>query len=102
MNLPGPRTTWIAPFEKHTFETEGRLATVVCPQLPLPGLPWAWKGEFLDAFPATELALLERGFHIVHLSDPDRFGCPDAVRRWNALYRLLTGAYGFAKKPGLI
>ncbi len=72
------------------------------PRDPLPGTPWAWKGEFLDEFPGTELALLEKGFHIVYLNFPDQFGSPAAVAKWDALYNLLTGTYGFAPKPALI
>ncbi|MFH1008506.1 MAG: alpha/beta hydrolase [Candidatus Latescibacterota bacterium] len=102
MNLPGARALWIEPFEKHTFEVNGKRVSVVCPQCPSEGRHWAWKGEFLDAFPGTELALLAKGLHIVHMEYPDRFGCPDAVRKWSELYRLLTNEYGFARKPALI
>lgn len=105
MNLPGTVSPWIGSFQKHEFDMHGRRVKVVCPHHPLAGpsgLPWAWKGEFLDAFPAVELALLRAGLHIVHLNYPDQFGSPSAVREWNALYALLTGEYGFAKKPALI
>jgi len=102
MRIAGERGTWLGSFEKYDFEVAERPVTVICPQQPLTGLPWAWKGEFLDAFPGTELALLAAGFHIVHLADPDRFGCPETVRRWNVLYALLTTTYGFSRKPALI
>ena len=102
MNLPGKRTIWIDPFEKCDFEVDGTPVTVVCPKQPLKRMPWAWKGEFLNAFPKTELALLERGFHIAYLKFSDRFGCPKAVRKWNAFYGLLTSAFGFSRKPALI
>jgi len=102
MNLPGPKTTWIEPFQKHDFEVSGRPVTVVCPQQPLEAAYWAWKGEFLDAFPGTELALLEKGLYVVYMKYSDRFGCPDAVRRWNELHSVLTTDYGFAAKPALI
>ena len=102
MNLPGKKGVWIEPFEKHDFEVGGRPVTVVCPRDPLPNTPWAWKGEFLNAFPATELALLKRGIHVVYVNYPDRFGCPDAVQKWNALYEFLTSRFEFDKKPALI
>ena len=102
MNLKGTRTPWIAPFEKHDFEVSGNRVTIVCPKHPVPGTYWAWKGEFLDAFPGTELALLEKGFYIVYLEFPDRFGCPEAVRKWNDLHSILTNKHGFAEKPALI
>jgi pimeloyl-ACP methyl ester carboxylesterase len=102
MNLPGTVSPWIGSFQKTEFEMNGRRVTVVCPHHPLDGLHWVWKGEFLDAFPGTEIALLREGFHIVHLNYPDQFGSPAAVREWSALYALLTGKYGFAPRLALI
>ena len=84
------------------FRVSGRPVTVVCPQRPLPDQLWAWKGEFLDAFPGTEVALLENGFYIVYMEFKDQFGCPRAVSKWDELYRELTGRYQFAPKVALI
>jgi len=102
MGLHGTKAVWIEPFEKCDFEAGGKPVTVVCPRRPLPGLPWAWKGEFLDAFPGTELALLENGFHIVYMSYPNMFGCPEVVRQWNELYGFLTDNCSFGSKPAMI
>jgi len=102
LSFPGEKSAWIGPFEKNVFEAGGRTVTVVCPDHPLPGLPWAWKGEFLNAFPGTELALLEKGLHIVHMKYENMFGSPEAVSKWNGLYSLLTREYGFAANPALI
>jgi pimeloyl-ACP methyl ester carboxylesterase len=33
---------------------------------------------------------------------PDKFGSPDAIRKWNDLYSLLITEYKFAEKPDLI
>jgi lysophospholipase L1-like esterase len=99
--FPGQRSSWHG-FDRHDFEVGGKRVTVISPRQPLPGRPWAWKGEFLDAFPATEIALLGKGFFIVYLSVPDMLGCPEAVRHWNACYRELTENYGFAPKVALI
>jgi len=76
--------------------------SVILPRHPLPGRLWAWKGEFLDAFPGTEIALLQKGVHIVYLSVPDLLGSPEAVRLWNACYTELTSKRAFAKRPALI
>ncbi len=102
MKFPGTRQPWIAPYEKHVFEVAGRPVTVVYPEHPIAGNHWAWKGEFLDAFPALELALLKRGFHIAYMDYPDRFGSPDAVEKWNVFYSYLVGECGFAQRPALI
>ena len=102
MNLPGKKTLWIEGFEKHEFEVSGRLVTIVSPKNPFPGVYWAWKGEFLDAFPETELVLLEKGFYIVYMKYPGMFGSSEVRKKWDDLYRILTNEYGFAKKVALI
>lgn len=95
------RGTWNG-FPRCDFSLAGHTLSIIAPREPLPGRLWAWKGEFLDAFPATEIALLERGVHIVYLSAPDLLGSPEAVRLWDAAHGELTGVYGFAPRPALI
>lgn len=102
MHLPGKESTWLEGFQKNEFVLADRLVTVVCPQHPIEGNYWVWKGEFLDAFPATEIALLRKGFYIVYMNFPDQFGSPDAVNKWNKLYAFLTCIHGFARKAALI
>jgi lysophospholipase L1-like esterase len=99
--FPGQRTTWNG-FDRYDFSAGQKLATVIVPTAPLPGKLWAWKGEFLDAFPGTEIALLKRGIYIVYLQTSDLLGGPEAVRHWNDGYRELTTKHGFAKRPALI
>ncbi len=99
--LPGTPRQWNG-FARHDFPAGGRTVSVIVPAQPLPGRLWAWKGEFLDAFPGTEIALLKRGVHIVYLSAPNLLGAPSAVALWDACYRELTERYGFARKPALI
>lgn len=102
MEIPGTKSTWFEGFEKREFLFEGQAVTIVCPQQSLTRRFWAWKGEFLDAFPKADLALLRKGLHLVYLSFPDQFGSPAAVQKWNNLYALLTGSYGFEPKVALI
>lgn len=102
MQLPGKVSEWHESFKKHEFEFAGRPVTVVCPKQPLDGVRWAWKGEFLDAFPGAEIALLRRGYYIVYMQFEHQFGSPAAVEKWNAFYAYLTGQFGFARKVALI
>jgi lysophospholipase L1-like esterase/pimeloyl-ACP methyl ester carboxylesterase len=97
----GKRSSWNG-FDRFDFSIDGRTVSVIAPMTALPGRQWAWKGEFLDAFPATEIALLRRGIYLVYLSDPDMLGCADAVEHWNAAYQELTSKHGLARKPALI
>lgn len=103
MELPGTRGTWFEGFAKHDFEIAGRPVTVVCPERPRPGHRWVWEGEFLDAFPTADLALLRAGFYLVYVSYPDQFGCPATVGPvWDAACARLTGDFGFAPKMALM
>ncbi len=99
--FPGDPTNWHG-FDRYDFQVDGKPALVVTPKTPAPGRPWVWHGEFFGHKPAPDIALLQRGFHIVYLSVPDMLGCPAAVRHWNAFYKELTEKYGFAKKAALV
>ncbi len=98
----GTKTKWNG-FDRFNFPTgDGKICSVIAPATPLPGRLWAWKGEFLDAFPATEIELLKRGVYIVFLNAPNLLGSPDAVRFWNTCYAELTTKYQMAPRPALI
>ena len=100
--LPGVCSQWFEGYDRYDFDVGGRPVTLIAPREPLQGRRWVWKGEFLDSFPGTELALLRKGFHIAYLSYPDQFGGPLAMAAWSRFYHALTERYGFARKFGLI
>ena len=99
--FPGQRTDWNG-FDRYDFEFKGRPAIVVVPREPLPGRPWAWRGEFFGAFANADVALVERGFHLAYLGVPDLFGSPVAVAAWNEFHQALTTTYRLAAKVALI
>jgi pimeloyl-ACP methyl ester carboxylesterase/lysophospholipase L1-like esterase len=98
---PGKRSKWNG-FDRYDFEVGGKPVLVVAPKSDAPGRPWVWHGEFFGHKPAPDIALLERGFHVVYMTVPDMLGSPTAVAHWNAFYRELTEKYGFAKKAALV
>ena len=64
------------PMLRFRFEdTQGQL---ILPRGEKSG-KWIFKTEYLGAFPAAELALLEQGFCIAHVDAPDRFCTPGTV-----------------------
>ena len=75
---------------------------VIVPREVAPGKPWVWHGEFFGHKPVPDVALLGRGFHIVHIAIPDQFGSPKAVELWNEFHRELTEKHGFAKRAALV
>jgi len=54
----------------------GRQCTVVRPYVTAAGRPYAWRGEFFGHEPQTDLALVERGYHVVYVGAQDMFGGP--------------------------
>lgn len=63
-------------FLAEEFEFEGRKAIVVFPQKADEAKNWALKTEYWDAFPETEIQLLQEGFHVAYLQNTSRFA-PD-------------------------
>ena len=88
---------------RHTITIDGCKAWVVEPKKPLPGNPWTWVMEFPNAFTDRTGVpqLLEKGFFHVHIQVGNTFGCPAAVKHFDALYAAIT-AKGLAKKGTLI
>jgi pimeloyl-ACP methyl ester carboxylesterase len=100
--LPGRSSPWKGG-DRHDFECDGRPATVVAPPGPAaPGRPWLWRGEFFGAFPAVDVALLRRGWHIAYLQCKDTFGSAETMGHWEAFHRLLTRRHGLESKPVLL
>lgn len=99
--FPGTRSDWNG-YDKFDFKVDGHEALVVVPKTAAPGRPWVWHGEFFGHKPAPDIALLEKGFHIVHLRIPNMLGCPAAVAIWDGFHREMTGRYRLSNKPALV
>lgn len=56
--FPGKVSKWNG-FTRHDFQVDGANVIVVAPAKPLPGRPWAWRGEFFGAFPTRTLNWLK-------------------------------------------
>jgi len=69
----------------HAGEFMGQPYIVVCPKdVPANG-KWILKTEYFGAFPETEFALLERGYHVAHVHNISRW-CPDEVTETQAAF----------------
>ncbi len=90
-------------FTRHSFKVDGCVAWMVEPKQAMPGNPWTWCMEFPDAF--TERTgvpkLLEKGFFNIHIEVGNTFGCPAALKHFDAFYRAIIDN-GLAKKGTLI
>ena len=79
------------------FEMNGIPCKVVAPKKIATGNPWVLRARFWGHEPQTDIALLERGFHIVYCEVSDLFGSPKALDRWTTIYELMTKT-GLSKK----
>ncbi|MBD2753852.1 GDSL-type esterase/lipase family protein [Spirosoma validum] len=79
------------------FMFEGRNAKVVKPRVVATGKPWIWRARFWGHEPQTDIALLDRGFHLVYCDVAELFGNAEAISLWNKFYRSMHKA-GLADK----
>ncbi len=99
--FPGKRAQWNG-YDRYDYEVDGKPVQVVVPRESVSAKPWVWHGEFFGHKPEPEIALLEKGFHVVYMSLPDMLGSPEAVQHWNAFYEDLTQKRGLGKKAALV
>ena len=99
--FPGVESRWEG-FVRHDFQVNEANVIVVEPKKPLPGRPWAWRGEFFGAFPNADIELLKRGWHLAYIGVPDLFGSPKAMKHWEKFYDVMVKDHGLSPKPALI
>ena len=74
---------------------------IVVPKTPAKGKPWVWRARFWRHEPQFDLAMLEKGYHVVYCGVGGLLGNQEAVKRWNEHYAYLTGELGLGKKAVL-
>lgn len=84
-------------FECANFIYNNRECKIVKPKKTVKGMPWVWRARFWGHEPQADIALLERGFHIVYCDVAELFGNNEAVSIWNKFYAY-TQQLGLAKK----
>lgn len=96
------RGPWFAPsYERYEFRIDGIGMPVIAivPRTAATGSPWVFRADAVARDSAVDLALLERGLHIITGPVPtDRDG--PILDEWNAVYRHLIAA-GLSKTPVL-
>ena len=86
---PGKASEWHG-FLRFDFEFDTRAAIVVMPHKTASGKPWIWRARFFGHEPQLDIALLEKGYHLVYLDVADLFGAPIAVAHWDRFYQHLV------------
>ncbi len=62
--FPGDKQVWNG-YDRYDFTYDTRTCIVVVPKSPAEHRPWIWRARFFGHEPQADLALLERGFHLV-------------------------------------
>ncbi|MBM3497052.1 MAG: alpha/beta hydrolase [Armatimonadetes bacterium] len=101
LDMPGEVDVYEG-YLRHTFTLDGCRCLLVEPRAPRADRAWVWKAEFFEAFPAFELAMLQRGFFLAYITVGNTFGCPSALAHWSPFYEELTGKYGLSSRPILL
>ncbi len=99
-SFPGAKSSFHS-FDRYDFKHRKRNCIVVTPKNTAEGKPWVWRARFFDDPPHVDIALLEKGFHLVYVDVAGLFGSHEAVAVWDDFYKLLTDTHGFARKPVL-
>ncbi|MDR2956064.1 MAG: alpha/beta hydrolase [Prevotella sp.] len=85
----------------HNFYYDGRKTLVVIPKEPAKGNPWIWRPAFFGAYPSVDMALLNKGFHVVFYDVAHSYGNPKAVASGTNLYNFLANHYQLSPKVTL-
>jgi lysophospholipase L1-like esterase len=78
-----------AGYQCATFKFNGRESKVVKPKKTAANHPWIWHVRLFGHEPQTDIALLERGYHLVYNDQIERMGDKQNINEWNAFHKLL-------------
>ena len=84
------QVTELAGYACVSFSLHDRECKVVKPKMAAVGRPWIWRARFWWHEPQTDIALLERGFHVVYCDVAELMGNEEALSIWSDFYGLLT------------
>ena len=98
--LPEKSSNWHG-FKLYDFKVKNSNCKVVAPKKTADGAPWIWRARFFGHEPQTDIALLNKGFHVAYCEVGNLFGAPKAVERWDNFYIYATESLGLSKKVAL-
>lgn len=74
------------------FSLNGHACKVVKPKRTANNRPWVWRTRFWGHEPQTDIALLERGYHIAYCDAAELMGNEETISLWNTFHTLLYNA----------
>lgn len=80
------------------FRFEDRHCLLIFPSTPCEGNKWLLKTEYFNAFPAFEIEMLKRGFHLAYIANKSRWMVPEDVDVKDRFAQLLADEFGLNEK----
>ena len=88
-------------FDQFDFKLDDLTCKIVVPKEAAKGNPWIWRARFFGHEPQTDVALLNKGFHVAYCDVSGLYGSPTAVERWDRFYQFVVEKHQLSKKPAL-
>ena len=85
-------------YRRFDFTFADRDAVIVFPSEEKKNGKWMLKTEYFDAFPELELAMLDRGYHLVYLKNIHRWGGDEDQEAKRDLCEYLHREYGLSRR----
>ena len=85
-------------FKRIDFMFEGKEAIFVFPKTPNQNRNWLLKTEYFDAFPAFEIEMVKRGWHLAFLKNTTRWCADEDLDLKKSFAKYLSSTYGLSKK----
>lgn len=85
-------------FEMLEFDLDGRRANLVIPPNPREDKKWLFKTEYLTAFPAFDIEMLNRGYYVANVSNISRWCLPEDTDAKARLCEFLNAEFGLYEK----
>ena len=82
-------------------ELNGRLVKIVFPNCE-PNGKLVVKTEYFEDFPNTQIALVEKGYHLIYIANQTRWHVPEDTEAKKALIDYMADNYGTERKAALI
>ena len=86
--FPGAKSKWNG-FDM--YQDKGR--KVVVPHKVADDKPWVWRARFWGHQPQFDIALLNKGYHLVYCDVGGLYGAPKAVKRWPSIRWIMKSAW---------
>jgi pimeloyl-ACP methyl ester carboxylesterase len=88
-------------FECLLFKLRGYQCRLALPRKPADGKPWVWRTLFWNAWPAFDIEMLKRGWHVGFVEHIGFYGCLERTGHLDEFHYAMTERLGLSSMPCL-